>query len=119
MTIQLFYIIYNYKFKNELKNSMENIYHYATVSKALEELKEKGFTYDFNLHEEDIVKNPNHYQIVHIYRYEGNSNPDDEAIVYGITTKSGENGVFVSGFAANSVSDAAQVLIKLTIEGRK
>jgi hypothetical protein len=43
---------------------------------------------------------------------EGNSNPDDEAIVYGITTKSGENGVFY-GFAANSVSDAAQVLIKL------
>jgi hypothetical protein len=37
---------------------MENIYHYATVSKALEE-KGKGFTYDFNLHEEDIVKNPN------------------------------------------------------------
>jgi hypothetical protein len=28
--------------------------------------KEKGFTYDFNLHEDDIVKNPDHYQIVHI-----------------------------------------------------
>jgi hypothetical protein len=25
--------------------------------------KEKGFTYDFNLHEDDIVKNPDHYQI--------------------------------------------------------
>jgi hypothetical protein len=24
---------------------------------------------------------------------EGDSNPDDEAVVYGITTKSGENGV--------------------------
>jgi DNA-binding transcriptional regulator YhcF (GntR family) len=47
---------------------MEKKYHYATVSKALEELKEKGFTYDFNLHEDDIVKNPDHYQIVHIYR---------------------------------------------------
>jgi hypothetical protein len=34
---------------------MEKKYHYATVSKALE-LKEKGFTYDFNLHEDDIVK---------------------------------------------------------------
>lgn len=97
---------------------MEDIYHYATVSKALEELKDKGFTYDFNLHEEDIVNNPNDYQIVHIYRYEGNTNPDDEAIVYGIRTKSGKNGVFVSGFAANSVSDAAQVLINITIKGR-
>jgi DNA-binding transcriptional regulator YhcF (GntR family) len=35
---------------------MEKKYHYATVSKALEELKEKGFTYDFNLHEDDIKK---------------------------------------------------------------
>lgn len=97
---------------------MEHNYHYATVSKALEELEEKGFTYDFNLHEEDIVNNPNDYQIVHIYRYEGNTNPDDEAIVYGIRTKSGKNGVFVSGFAANSVSDAAQMLINITIKGR-
>jgi hypothetical protein len=31
---------------------------------------------------------------VHIYRYEGDSNPDDEAIVFGIKSKSG--GVFVT-----------------------
>jgi hypothetical protein len=95
---------------------MEKKYHYATVSKALEELKEKGFTYDFNLHEDDI-ENPDHYQIVHIYRYEGDSNPDDEAVVYGITTKSGK-WCFCNWFAANSVSDAAKVLIKISIKGR-
>jgi hypothetical protein len=61
--------------------------------KGFRRIKRKRFTYDFNLHEDDIVKNPDHYQIVHIYRYEGDSNPDDEAVVYGITTKSGENGV--------------------------
>jgi hypothetical protein len=32
------------------------MYHYATVSKALDELNENGFTYDFNLHEQDIAK---------------------------------------------------------------
>jgi hypothetical protein len=32
------------------------MYHYATVSKALDELNENGFTYDFNLHEQDIKK---------------------------------------------------------------
>jgi hypothetical protein len=37
-------------------------------------------------------------------------------VVYGITTKSGEN--FLTGFAANSVSDAAKVLIKISIKGR-
>jgi hypothetical protein len=34
---------------------MTQMYHY-TVSKALDELNENGFTYDFNLHEEDIAK---------------------------------------------------------------
>ena len=94
------------------------MYHYASVSKALNELNEKGFTYDFNIHQEEIVKNPSQHEIIHIYRYEGDSNPDDEAIVYGIKSESGIKGVYVSGFSANSVSDAAQVLIKLTIENR-
>jgi hypothetical protein len=94
------------------------MYHYATVSKALDELNEKGFTYDFNLHEEDIVKNPTKYEIKHIYRYEGNTDPGDEAIVYGIQSTSGKKGVFVAGFAANSISDAAQALINISIKNR-
>jgi hypothetical protein len=51
---------------------MEKKYHYASI-KGFRRIKRKGFTYDFNLHEDDIV-NPDHYQIVHIYRYEGDSN---------------------------------------------
>lgn len=97
---------------------MTQMYHYATVSKALDELNEKGFTYDFNLHEEDIVKNPIKYEIKHIYRYEGNTDPGDEAIVYGIQSTSGKKGVFVAGFAANSISDAAQALINISIKNR-
>lgn len=69
---------------------MKNIYHYESVSKALDDLSEKGFTYDFNLHEDDISKNPDKYEIVHVYRYEGDSNPDDEAMVFGIKSKSGK-----------------------------
>lgn len=97
---------------------MTKMYHYATVSKALDDLNEKGFTYDFNLHEDDIVKNPAQYEIVHIYRYEGDSNPDDEAVVYGIKSSSGKKGVYVAGFAANSVTKAHEILIQLSIKGR-
>jgi hypothetical protein len=43
------------------------MYHYATVSKALDELNEN--TYDFNLHEQDIAK-PAKYEIKHIYQKE-------------------------------------------------
>ena len=98
---------------------MTRMYHYATVSKALDQLNEKGFTYDFNLNEADIVKNPQNYEIVHIYRYEGDTNPDDEATVYGIKSiKNGKKGVFVAGFSANSDNEAAKVLIDISIKGR-
>jgi uncharacterized membrane protein len=61
-----------------------------------------------------ILQNPQKYEIKHIYRYEGNTDPGDEAVVYGIQSKSGKR-VFV-GFAANSISDAAQVLISVKTE---
>ncbi|WP_144892095.1 hypothetical protein [Flavobacterium tiangeerense] len=97
---------------------MSKMYHYASVSKALDELKEKGFTVDFNINDQDIIQNPSHYEIQHIYRYEGESNPDDEATVYGILSTTGQKGVFVAGYAANSDNDAAKVLLDLTIKDR-
>ncbi len=97
---------------------MSKMYHYASVSKALEDLKEKGFTVDFNINDQDLIQNPSHYEIQHIYRYEGESNPDDEATVYGILSTTGQKGVFVAGYAANSDNDAAKVLLDLTIKDR-
>ena len=98
---------------------MKNRYHYASVLKALEELKAMDFVIDFNLQEEHIMQNPNNYQILHIYRYEGDTSPDEEAVVYGIKSNSGEKGVFVAGFSANSESEAAKVLNELNIKGNK
>lgn len=98
---------------------MKNIYHYSTVIEALDDLNKKGFTYDFNLHEEEIKSNPSQYEIEHIYRYEGNTDPGDEAVVYGIKSNSGQKGVFVAGFSANSDNGAAQILNELYIKGSK
>ncbi|MEC5166596.1 hypothetical protein RCH18_002337 [Flavobacterium sp. PL11] len=97
---------------------MACIYHYCSVYEALADLKEKGYTYDFNIHDEEIKQNPDNFEIEHIYRYEGESNPADEAAVYGIKSIEGLRGVFVTGFSANSQSDTAQILIDITIQGR-
>lgn len=95
---------------------MKPTYHYTTVLEALEELKEKGFHHDFNLHTESIKASPNDYAVEHVYRYEGDSDPDEESVVYGIISISGTKGVFVSGFSANSDDEAAKILEKLLIE---
>lgn len=96
----------------------KGIYHYATVSKALEELKEKGFTVDFNIQETKIINNPNDFEIVHIYRYEGESDPGDEATVFGIKSTAGEKGVYVAGLSAAADNSAAMVLNDLAIKGK-
>lgn len=94
------------------------MYHYATVSQALKELAEKGFTKDFNLEEDRIKENPDDFEIVHIYRYEGESDPGDEATVYGIKSSSGENGVFVAGDLSFGEHSATKTLHELSIKGR-
>ena len=96
-----------------------NMYHYATVSKALEELKEKGFTTDFNLQEDRIRDNGNEFEIVHIYRYEGQTDPGDEATVYGIKSSDGEKGVFVAGDLSMLEKSASRTLYELSIKGRQ
>lgn len=96
----------------------KHMYHYATVSKALEELKEKGFTVDFNIQETKIINSPNDFEIVHIYRYEGESDPGDEATVFGIQSVSGEKGVYVAGLNAYADKSAAMVLNDLVIKGK-
>ncbi|MDX6182725.1 hypothetical protein SGQ44_10025 [Flavobacterium sp. Fl-77] len=97
---------------------MTKMYHYATVSKALDQLNEKGFTFDFNLNSDMIKKNPEKFEIVHVYRYEGDSDPGDEAVVYGIKSISGKKGVYVAGFSADSDQETAKFLFDLNIKGR-
>ena len=86
---------------------MERMYHDATIVEALTELNAKGFTHDFNLHTEDIKENPYRYTIEHIYRYEGDTNPDEEAVVYGLKSDIGKKGVFVASYGSDLDTDLA------------
>jgi len=97
---------------------MAKMYHYATVSKALDQLNEKGFTCDFNRNSDMIKKNPEKFEIVHVYRYEGESDPGDEAVVYGIKSTTGKKGVYVAGFSANADPETEKFLFNLSIKGR-
>ncbi len=97
---------------------MEHQSHYATVSTALNELKKQGFTVDFNLHDNCIVCGEGKFEaadfdIVDVYRYEGNSDPGDEATVYAIQSKTGIKGVLVTGYGASEDSFSTEVLSKL------
>lgn len=93
---------------------------YEPVSIAIKKLREKGFTRDFNLEENCIVCHPDkfsadQFDVVEIYRYEGNTDPADEATVYGIESKSGVRGVLVTGQGASADLMTQEILEKLRI----
>ncbi len=99
---------------------MEN---YDTVVAALNGLKAKGYNLDFNIafdtikcDEHNICLNPNEFEITDVFRFEGDTNPSDEDVVYAVESKDGKlKGTITSAFGmyADTVNDA--MLKKLTI----
>jgi hypothetical protein len=91
---------------------------YGTVTQALEDLKKKGYLIDFNLNENCIVSEHGNFgaddfKIVEIYRYEGDSNPEDESAVYAIESSSGLKGVLVTSYGTSAEKCTAEILNKL------
>ena len=97
---------------------MERQLHYGTVTEALDELRKKGFTIDFNLEGNAIACDAgkfehDDFEIVDVYRYEGMWDHADESSVYAIESKSGLKGVLVTGYGISSDPDSSAILKKL------
>jgi hypothetical protein len=93
--------------------------HYGTVTEAINALRAKGFNLDFNLQANCLVCNNNNYNvdefdIVDVYRYEGNSDPADEAAVYAIQSSKGEKGILVTGYGLTTDEMSTELLNKLS-----
>jgi hypothetical protein len=94
--------------------------HYESVSVAINELKKKGFDIDFNLKENQVVCHmcqfdPSDLEIVEIYRYEGNSDPSDEAIVYALESKDGMKGLLVNGYGVSSDYNTSKIMKQIKV----
>ena len=94
---------------------------FDTVTQALHDLKRRGFTLDFNLqqnfiscHEENLQLKPDEFHIAEIYRFEGDSNPSDEDVVYAIESTDGKKkGVMVNAFGTYTDSLSDDMIAKL------
>jgi hypothetical protein len=81
-------------------------FHYDTVTIAIAELARQGYSIDFNLPENRLTGagstfDLSRFKIRDIYRYEGDSDPADEVILYAIESGNGDKGIFVSGYGAS------------------
>jgi hypothetical protein len=96
------------------------MYTYDTVTAAVNGLKKRGFDMDFNLSENCLVCHEDKFdvkdfEIVEFYRFEGNSDPADEAVVYAIESNKGQKGVLVNGYGASADSMSSEMAKKLQI----
>jgi hypothetical protein len=97
---------------------MNQKFHYATITEAIEQLKKQGYTLDFNLEKNRLKVGEHEYtadefEIVDLYRYEGQSDPADEATVYALANKSGIKGILVSGYGASANEASTETLKQL------
>lgn len=94
-----------------------------TVMERLEELKGRGYTYDFNLtahaleaHQEDgvtLTLSPDQFNIVEFYRFEGMSNPSDTSILYAIEATNGVKGTLISSYGMYADEMSNEMIQKL------
>ena len=77
----------------------------TTITEVINNLRKDGYVEDFNLHQNCLKCRDAHYSVFHnefvidkVYRFEGDSDPADEATVYAISCpKYNIKGVLVNG----------------------
>jgi hypothetical protein len=96
--------------------------YYDTVSEAVNNLKKRGYTIDFNLeydciicHETPVSLMPHEFEITEVHRFEGATDPADEAVVYAIESKHGEKGVLVNGYEPSADAISTDLIAKLSV----
>ena len=94
---------------------------YDTVSEAVNGLKKRGYNLDFNLSENCLICHGdkfdiNDFEITEMHRFEGNTDPSDEAVVYAIESKDGQKGVLVNGYGISAETISGEMARKLSID---
>lgn len=92
-----------------------------TLSETMNRLKAEGYTEDFNLVTDcvhcrngELKISPEEFKIDKYFRFEGESDPADSAILYAISSeKHGVKGVLVNGYGIYSEPLTNQMISKL------
>jgi hypothetical protein len=98
---------------------------YETMNEAVNDLIKRGYEHDFNIEDDSILckKNdqrlsPEEFEIDEIYRFEGDTDPGDENIVYAISSKSHNmKGILVNAYGTYSDADSYKVISRLKKTG--
>ena len=94
-----------------------------TVTAALQELKQRGYSVDFNIAFDKIIcsdnkicLNPHEFEIVEVFRFEGDTNPSDQDVVYAIESKDRQiKGTMTNAYGMYAETASAEMIKKLSM----
>ncbi len=93
---------------------------YSNLIEALDDLKLRGFKNDFNLKPSclectalQLQLHPEDFEVKELYRFEGDSTPDDNSILYAIESKEGVKGVLIDAYGTYAESISLEMANKL------
>jgi hypothetical protein len=97
---------------------------YDTVTDAVKGLRQRGYTIDFNIAFDKIIcsekkhqLNPSDFEITETYRFEGNTDPSDEDVVYAVESKDGKlKGIITSAYGTYAEGASTEMLRKLSMQ---
>lgn len=102
---------------------MDKVEQYDTLTDAINSLRQQGYTEDFNLKEDCIecelnaaMLFPDDFHIDKVFRFYGPSDPDDESILYAISSEKYKlKGIMVNGYGVSSDPLTQEMIEKLAV----
>ena len=97
------------------------MYDYDTLSQAVNDLNRRGYQLTFEANSNQLncsdgsTHEPDHFDVVEFYRFEGDSSAGDSSVVYAIETNDGRKGTLVDGFGASAENLTPEMAKKMTI----
>lgn len=99
------------------------MYTYDTVTEAINGLKQRGYEMDFNLAFDKLVcsrtntcLDPEEFEIDEVHRFEGETNPSDEDVVYAVESKDGKlKGILTGAFGTYADAVSGEMIKKLSM----
>lgn len=99
---------------------------YTTLSEAVNDLTQKGYTFNFNTQhdciwcaENDMQLQPEEFEINQVHRFQEMSDVDNESILYAISSnKNNVKGLLVNAYSIYSDIASAKLIEKLKFPGK-
>jgi hypothetical protein len=100
---------------------------YDTLVDAINDLQDRGYTSRFKLENNQLINvetkqayDPQQLQIVEYHRFEGMTNPADDAIVFAIEARAGaDQGTVVMNYSSDGNMDLYSFMDKVNIKPRE